>query len=342
MCDPDPYYTVRPRLPSLRHSHCALFALWLGGLMMDDSELDYGDEGMVKQKPFSPSGEISSLRGEIAARIGKKTFPQRVSQFFSINTRLMNIIYNCRLYVLIMWNIYFISDAVVLAGNTRTAEEKGMASEGSDMADLEVMDRETATEDFYLFGVPAVGIIVVFVGCMIINLLVAVRYETYGSLGYITKYVSTRRSALHKTCCRAAIGVVFLLVVYGFVSSYLEDAPIVRVASPLLLGLYSTMIAAWELYDHNNFSLVCTTKEAAKIPIDYGVTSDISQMMEMVQLGIQAVLLNSDNAVLISLGLTDEDIEVITSGGVTVEMTGAKKGASEGSCMAGGLWFCGY
>jgi hypothetical protein len=310
---------------------------------MKDPELDYDDEQVVKNKPFSPSfGEFLSGRGEIAGRFGKKTFPQKVNQFCSIGTRLMNIIYNCRLYVLIMWNIYFIADAVSLAGNTRTAEEKGMANKGSDMADLEVMDRETATEDFYIFGVPAVAIIVVFVGCMIINLLVAVQYETYGSLGYMTKYVTTRRSSLHKTCCRAAIGIVLLLVVYGFVSSYLEEAPIVRVASPLLLGLYSTMIAAWELYDHNNFSLVCTTKEASKIPIEYSVTSDISQMMDKVQLGIQAVLLNSDTSVLLSLGLTDEDIEVISSGGVTVEMTGAKRSASEGSCMAGGLWFCGY
>ena len=46
-----------------------------------------------------------------------------IKYYLTFPRSLLNVLYNTRMYILIIWNVYFIADWVSVAGNTRTGEE---------------------------------------------------------------------------------------------------------------------------------------------------------------------------------------------------------------------------
>ena len=193
------------------------------------------------------------------------------------------------------------------------------------MADLECMDRDTATSDFYLFGVPAIVLILFFMGVLIANLAHAVWFEKYGTIGYITQFMASRRTIIHRSCCRCTAAVVLILIIYGFVQSVLQEAPLVRTASPLLLGLYSTTVVSWELYDDTTHCIVCTSSAAKAVEFNYRVLSDIRHSVENLHLGLEQALFARDCSLLLSMGISRESCEVLISGGLSITKISSEK-----------------
>jgi hypothetical protein len=303
-----------------------------------------GTTSLAKKQYFQVNtGSAMDMESPVATRYEKIWF-KHISHFCAIPYKVVNILYNVRMYLLIVWNTYFIADMTTIAGNTRTAAERELAAPSDNAGDLECADIETANEDFWMYGAPSVAVIFIFMGILVSNLGISLHYEQYGSLGYISRYAQTRRMPLHKLCCRSTLFVVGLLVIFGFLQAMEQEAPISRVISPLLLGFYSTAIISWELYDDVPYAVVCTTKETQKIQLNYNLFTDVGSTLDMLLLGMSEAFIDKKYDVLLRLGMTVEECELCATGGLEVQILEGKEPInSRFSPFARKLmWFCGY
>ncbi len=230
----------------------------------------------------------------------------------------INMIYNLRLELLIIWAVYEIARSTCLAGNTRTAHERGMAAASADKADLECTDVETAAEDFEIYGLFCIFIIVAFFSVQWIYFLCRIWYFPYGSIGYVQEYVRARRSIGHKFLVLSMLFVIVCMIIYGFIVAGAEGAPIGMVASPLLEGLYTCVVACYELFDSQAYSLRAKSSEVKMVILPFrSAFTDIMGLYHELELAVLAAKLEPAQLKgLEDLGLDDLTIGLLLGDGL--------------------------
>jgi len=195
----------------------------------------------------------------------------------------INMMYNLRLELLIIWAVYEIARATCLSGNTRSAYDRGMAAADADQADLQCTDEESAAEDFEMYGLICIFIILVFFGMQWIFFLCRVWLYPYGSIGYVNEYVRARRSISHKALVSTMLIIIMCMVIYGFIVASNEGAPISMVASPLLEGLYTCVVACYELFDSQIYVMRARSEEVKMLilPIPHAFTDIMTLYYEL-------------------------------------------------------------
>ncbi len=230
----------------------------------------------------------------------------------------INIIYNLRMELLIIWAVYGIARSTTLAGNTRSAYDRDMAAADSDKADLQCTDEETAAEDFAIYGLTCVFLIVGFFVAQWIFFLFKVGCYPYGSVGYVEEYVRARRSLAHKALVISMLVLIIGMVIYGFVVAGDEGAPISSVASPLLEGLYTCVVACYELFDSQAYSLRARSEEVKMLtlPIPHAFTDIMSLYYELEVAILAAKLEPAQLKGLKMLGLDELGIALLLGDGL--------------------------
>lgn len=181
----------------------------------------------------------------------------------------INVLYNLRMELLIIWAVYEIARQTTLAGNTRSASDRDLAASGSDTGDLECTDADTADADFEQYGLICIVIVSMMIASHLLYLVCKVWLYPYGSIGYIVEYVKARRSMTHKILIVLICITVTGMVIYGFIIASEEGAPLQRVVSPLLEGLYTCMVACYELTDKQPYTIFPSSQEVSQIVLPF-------------------------------------------------------------------------
>ena len=233
----------------------------------------------------------------------------------------VNVLYNLRMELLIVWAVYEIASETVVAGNTRSAEKRfSCVNENSVSADFQCADMETARLDFESYGLMCIFFIAGLFGVQWILFLNRIWLCPYGSVDYVIEYVLVWKSILYKFIMTFVSFVIMAMVIYGFLVAYTQGAPVSNVASPLLEGLYTCGIACYELFDFQPFTMRRSSENVGQVMLPFSsAMTDMGGIYLELERSLLAAKVNDDMRGLQEMGLTDVDIALLLNDGIIME-----------------------
>lgn len=219
---------------------------------------------------------------------------------------------------MIMWVMYWVAMEVCLTGNTKSAADRNLASKGDTEGSLECTDVNYAYDDFMTFGLAPLLVILLVCSLLIIDGVMSVRYESYGTIGYVVEFFRCRSSRRHRLLSRSIVVVAFLVCTWGSIMAIDQGASPGNFLPPLIMGLLVTTVASWELFDDVPYVLTCSTVRAKAVPIKMNMLSDVREAIFMLSYGVIKAHGERDYSVLEKLGVSIEDATMLANRGLSV------------------------